>query len=267
MGRAWRWPQRGQWRVVESEKGPGESLSLTKEQVPSRRTDQILRFMPICTPANISSLVCGHGFTQPSLAQTLTSQVLLTEMELAVRLFSFSFVSVAEKIDSLFHKTLHQYRRDAVGGGMSLDSLLQMSPINYFSSHLKEKSEGKSSSSLKSKVVLLCKFYKWGWIKLKKFREWKPPKKVSRSTFLYFWCVLHSGILKFIQELPPSPRSWPSLPPPTDGVCLPLRELCHMSGSHFKVEQKTTNGFRLFRSGPSTFHPHFMGRPLCCNHV
>ena len=108
---------------MESEKGPGESLSLTKKQVPSRRTDQILRFMPTCTPANISSLVCGHGFTQPSLAQTLTSQVLLTEMELAVRLFSFSFVSVAEKIDSLVHKTLHQYRRDAVGGGTSLDSL------------------------------------------------------------------------------------------------------------------------------------------------
>lgn len=148
--------------MVESEKVPGESLSLTKEQVPSRRTDQILRFMPICTPANIFSLVCGHGFTQPSLAQTLTSQVLLTEMELAVRLFSFSFVSVAEKIDSLFHKTLHQYRRDAVGGGTSLDSLLQMSPINYFIAHLTEKSEGKSSSSLKSKVVLLCKFYKWG---------------------------------------------------------------------------------------------------------
>ena len=68
----------------------------------------------------------------------------------------------AEKIDSLVHKTLHQYRQDAVGGGTSLDSLLQMSPKNHFISHLKEKSEGKPLSSLKSKVVLLSQFYKWG---------------------------------------------------------------------------------------------------------
>lgn len=149
-----------------------------------------------------------------------------------------------------------------MGGGAGLDGSLQMSSSALFP-HLKEKSQCKEMSSLNLEFVLLGKFYKWGQIQLKRFRERKPQKEVSKSAFLTLNVSCMLKILYFIQELPPPPRSQPCLLSPTHGACLlyGTRNEAIRKGTRLS-SAKTTNGFRLFRSGPSTFHPYFTG-----NHV